>query len=250
MKFIGIIPARYGSSRLEGKPLADIEGKSMIQRVYEQAKKALNEVFVATDDQRIYDHVEHFGGNAIMTSTEHSTGTNRCLEAYEKLDIQADVVINIQGDEPLLVPNQLNELQSCFDDGEVEIATLAIKAKPSEELTDGKGVYVILDNQSFALYFSRSVLPHQRDAEKASWNQHHLYYKHVGLYAYTVKALKEFATMSRTSLEKMESLEQLRWLQNGRKIKVGITAYDTIAIDTSDDLDKVRQLLKSGNIEK
>lgn len=233
MKVLGIIPARYHSTRLEGKPLAEIEGKTMIQHVYERASQALDEVLVATDDQRIFDEVESFGGKVVMTSSAHNTGTNRCLEAYRQSGLTADVIVNVQGDEPLLEPAQLNEIVSCFEDDSVELATLAF---PSEE--EG-GVYVILDKNGDALYFSRSEIPFHREERTTQ------ILKHVGMYAYTPKAIEEFAKMEQTALELAEHLEQLRWLENGKKIRVAITKYKTVAVDTPEDLERVRQLFQS-----
>ena len=247
MNVLGIIPARYGSTRLEGKPLMDICGTPMIQHVYEQAKKALKYVLIATDDERIEKAVKEFGGNVVMTSSEHNTGTNRCLEAYEvfslQLDIRFDVIVNIQGDEPLLEPNQIRSLEACFINEETEMATLVIPVKEKEDLFGG-GVYVVLDKFNNALYFSRSVIPSVRDADKSNWQNKHLFYKHVGMYAFTPKALREFATLQQTSLEIAESLEQNRWLENGKKIRVEITESETIAVDTFDDLVRVRKIIE------
>lgn len=246
MNVLGIIPARYGSTRLEGKPLIDICGKPMIQRVYEQAKKKLKYVVVATDDERIKKTVQGFGGNVVMTSTDHSTGTNRCLEAYEvfaaKSNVDFDVIINIQGDEPLLEPEQLKLLVSCFNTT-TEMATLVIPVKEKENLFNG-GVYVVLDKFKNALYFSRSVIPFVRDIDKADWQQKHTFYKHIGMYAFRPDALREFASLQQTSLEIAESLEQNRWLENGKKIRVEITTSETIAVDTQEDLEKVRQIIE------
>ena len=246
MNVLGIIPARYGSTRLEGKPLLDICGKPMIQRVYEQAKKALEYVVVATDDKRIEKAVQDFGGEVVMTSSKHTTGTNRCLEAYEivtaKTNIHFDVVVNIQGDEPLLEPEQLKLITSCFDE-EIEMATLVIPVKETENLFEG-GVYVVIDKFKNALYFSRSVIPFVRDAEPLQWQQKHTFYKHVGMYAFVPDALREFATLQQTSLEKAESLEQNRWLENGKKIKVEVTHSNAIPVDTFDDLEKVRAIVR------
>ena len=242
MKVLGIIPARYLSTRLEGKPLADICGKPMIQRVYEQAKIALGSVLVATDDQRIVDAVKAFGGQVTMTAAEHTTGTSRCLEAYQNSEIEVDVVVNIQGDEPLLEPQQLEEIVNCFDDKTVDFATLVFPN--AEELRAGNGVYVALDKNLNASWFSRSVIPHMHGIERNEWDKTHQFYKHVGMYAYTPKALVEFSKMEQTTCEKAESLEQLRWLENGNKIRVGITKYRTIAVDTIEDLERVRQLIQ------
>lgn len=246
MNVLGIIPARYGSTRLEGKPLMDICGKPMIQRVYEQAKKILDDVVVATDDKRIEKAVQDFGGNVVMTSSKHSTGTNRCLEAYRVFSSAAnkkyDVIINIQGDEPLLEPEQLRLLISCFIDDATELATLVNPVKENENLFDG-GVYVVLDKNKNALYFSRSVIPFIRDEEKSNWQNKHTFYKHVGMYAFSPSALNEFATLQQTSLELAESLEQNRWLENGKKIRVEISHYYTIPVDTISDLENVRSII-------
>jgi len=246
MNVLGIIPARYGSTRLEGKPLMDICGKPMIQRVYEQAKKILDDVVVATDDKRIEKAVQDFGGNVVMTSSKHSTGTNRCLEAYRVFSSAAnkkyDVIINIQGDEPLLEPEQLRLLISCFIDDTTELATLVNPVKENENLFDG-GVYVVLDKNKNALYFSRSVIPFIRDEEKSNWQNKHTFYKHVGMYAFSPSALNEFATLQQTSLELAESLEQNRWLENGKKIRVEISHYYTIPVDTISDLENVRSII-------
>ena len=248
MKFVGIVPARYGSTRLEGKPLVDINGKSMIQRVYEQASQALADVYIATDDERIEAEVKSFGGKVVLTSKLHTTGTNRCLEAIEKInatvDQPFDAVINVQGDEPMLVPDQLNQLLSCFEDSSTELATLIAKVQRLDDLFNESEVFVVSDKNDFALYFSRSVIPHIRDTHKSKWLEKNTFYKHVGLYAYTYNALKQFASMDQTTLELTESLEQNRWLENGGKIKVAVTEYDSIPVDTIDDLEKVRSIIK------
>lgn len=245
MKVLGVIPARYGSTRLEGKPLIDLCGKPMIQRVYEQVKKSLEYVVVATDDKRIFGAVNAFGGNVVMTSPNHNTGTNRCLEAFqifsEQTKIDFDVVINIQGDEPLLDPKQLKQLVSCFEDETAEMATLIIPVKENESLETG--VFVTIDKYKNALYFSRSVIPFVRDAEKTDWTKTHTFYKHIGMYGFKPSALVEFAELTQTSLELAESLEQNRWLENGKKIKVAITEIHTIGVDTPEDVEKVRKLL-------
>jgi len=247
MDVLGIIPARYGSTRLEGKPLLDICGKPMIQRVYEQAKLILKDVVVATDDQRIEKVVKDFGGNVVMTSSKHNTGTNRCLEAYDVFssgsDINFDVIVNIQGDEPLLEPEQIKLLISCFVDDSTELATLVNPVAKNENLFEG-GVYVVLDKFKNALYFSRSVIPFVRDEDKSNWQKKHQYLKHVGMYAFTPKALREFSTLQQTSLELAESLEQNRWLENGKKIKVEISQYHTIPVDTLADLENVRTIVR------
>lgn len=249
MKVLGVIPARYGSTRLAGKPLIDLCGKPMIQRVYEQVEKSLEYVVVATDDKRIEAAVNAFGGNVVMTSPNHNTGTNRCLEAYqifsEQTKIDFDVVINIQGDEPLLNPTQLNELITCFNDETTEMATLIIPVKENESLETG--VFVVKDNQMNALYFSRSIIPFVRDADKTHWTKKHTFYKHIGMYGFKPNALIEFADLQQTSLELAESLEQNRWLENGKKIKVAVTESPTIGVDTPEDVEKVRQILLEQN---
>ena len=245
MKVLGIIPARYGSSRLEGKPLVDICGKPMIQRVYEQAKKALDFVLIATDDKRIEKVVKAFGGYVIMTSIDHTTGTNRCLEAYnlflKEKDFEFDIVLNIQGDEPLLEPEQIKSLVSCFNVSGTQMATLVIPTKPKDKLNSG--VFVVFDKNMDALYFSRSIIPFVRDKDKDDWTNNSTFYKHIGMYGFTPKALKEFSNLEETSLEKNEKLEQLRWLENGNKIKVAITNHESVAIDTAHDLEKVRKII-------
>lgn len=246
-KFLGIIPARYGSSRLEGKPLADICGKPMIQHVYERATQTINDVYIATDDVRIVEAVESFGGNVVMTSVDHSNGTSRCLEALdiinEKTGSQFDAVINIQGDEPLLEPVQLTELVESFDD-KTEFATLVLPVVHEEDLTNNSEVFVTFDRNMNALYFSRAVIPTVRGIQPKEWMQHTTFYKHIGLYAYTREALAKFSTLEATNLEKLESLEQLRWIEHGYKIKVGITEHDSIPVDTKEDLERVRQIMK------
>ncbi len=247
MKALGIIPSRYQSSRLPGKPLADIMGKPMIQHVYERASEAF-ECLVATDDQRIFEAVQAFGGQVIMTSSAHTTGTNRCLEAYEKYSAEKkasyDVVVNIQGDEPLIQAAQLRELLHCFTHPGTALATLAIEVREAKELYGDSDCFLVLDDQQNALYFSRAVIPPVRGVPKENWIEHHTYYRHLGLYGYTPEALTRFARMEQSSLEKAESLEQNRWLQSGRKIKVGITAYESISVDTAEDLEKARMLFK------
>lgn len=247
MEFLGIIPARYASTRLEGKPLIDIAGKPMIQWVYEHAQKALQHVYVATDDQRIESIVTGFGGKAIMTSPNHSTGTNRCLEAYDKIrrqmDIQFDVIINIQGDEPLLHPDQLNVLMECFDVSNTEIATLVIPVTNKEELDNESEVFVTFDRHLTALYFSRSVIPAMRGVPKNEWMQHNTYYKHAGMYAYTPEALRKFAELPQSTLEITEGLEQNRWLEDGGKIRIGITEHQSIPVDTIEDLERIRHIM-------
>lgn len=246
LSFLGIIPARYASSRFPGKPLAMIGDKPMIQRVYEQAKKVLTDVYVATDDNRIYDAVESFGGKAVMTSDKHRSGTDRCYEAYCNVSSKADVVINIQGDEPFIHEEQICEIMECFDDPATQIATLIRKFDPAQgfdTLDDCTKPKVVIDNNRNALYFSRSVIPFVRNAEKENWASETTYYMHVGMYAYKASVLAEITKLPQSSLEIAESLEQLRWLQNGYKIKTGLTDKPTIGIDTPADLEKAIRYL-------
>lgn len=246
LSFIGIIPARYASSRFPGKPLAMIGDKPMIQRVYEQAKKVLADVYVATDDNRIYDAVESFGGKAVMTSDKHRSGTDRCHEAYRNVGSKADVVINIQGDEPFIHEEQIREIMECFDDPATQIATLVRKFDPSQgfdALNDCTKPKVVIDSNRNALYFSRSVIPFVRNAEKKDWPSETAFYMHVGMYAYKAAVLAEITKLPQSSLEIAESLEQLRWLQNGYTIKTGLTDKPTIGIDTPADLEKAIRYL-------
>jgi len=248
MKFLGIIPARYGSTRLEGKPLADIHGKTMIQWVYEKAAKALPDLVVATDDDRIFKAVISFGGNAVMTSADHNTGTNRCLEALRKVSKQGgtnfDTVLNIQGDEPMLEPEQLLTLMDCFKNPATELATLVIPVTDSYDLENNSEVFVTFDKNMKALYFSRAVIPVVHTVPKGEWMGKTTFFKHVGLYGYTAKALEEFASLPQSHLETTEKLEQNRWLENGGVITVGVTHHQSVPVDTPEDLERVRQLLK------
>ena len=246
MKFIGIIPARYGSSRFPGKPLADMAGKPMIQRVYEQVKKALDEVWVATDDERILQVVENFGGKAVLTSPDHKSGTDRCNEAFSKIGNEFDVVINIQGDEPFIQPQQIETLKTCFDSKDTELATLVKPFKKEdgfEVLFNPNSPKVILNKNSEAIYFSRSIIPYIRDVHHTEWLDKHIFYKHIGMYAYRADILKKITLLPQSNLELAESLEQLRWIENGYKIKVGLTDIETIGIDTPEDMQKAIQLL-------
>ena len=246
MKFIGIIPARYASTRFPGKPLADMKGKYMIQRVYEQARKVLDHVCVATDDDRIFNAVQSFGGEVVMTSAQHRSGTDRCFEAYRTLGGHEDVVINIQGDEPFIKPEQIESLIACFDSPQIQIATLVRPFEASEgyeALANPNSPKVVLNERHEALYFSRSVIPYLRGVEPAEWLARHTYYKHIGMYGYRADVLGQITCLPQSSLELAESLEQLRWLQNGYTIKVGITTQETIGIDTPADLQKAIALL-------
>ena len=246
MKFLGIIPARYASTRFPGKPLADMKGKYMIQRVYEQARKVLDHVCVATDDDRIFNAVQSFGGEVVMTSAQHRSGTDRCFEAYRTLGGHEDVVINIQGDEPFIKPEQIESLIACFDSPQIQIATLVRPFEASEgyeALANPNSPKVVLNERHEALYFSRSVIPYLRGVEPAEWLARHTYYKHIGMYGYRADVLGQITCLPQSSLELAESLEQLRWLQNGYTIKVGITTQETIGIDTPADLEKAIALL-------
>ena len=250
MKFIGIIPARYGSSRFPGKPLADMAGKPMIQRVYEQVKKALDEVWVATDDERILQVVESFGGRAVLTSADHKSGTDRCNEAFSKIGNDFDVIINIQGDEPFIQPQQIETLKTCFDSKETELATLVKPFKKEdgfEVLFNPNSPKVVLNKNSEAIYFSRSIIPYIRDAHHTEWLDKHIFYKHIGMYAYRADVLKKITLLPQSNLELAESLEQLRWIENGYKIKVGLTDIETIGIDTPEDMEKAIKLLNLNN---
>lgn len=248
MKFIAIIPARYASTRFPGKPLALLGGKPVIRRVYEQVARVLDEVLVATDDERIRCAVEAFGGRVVMTSPDHRSGTDRCREAYEKQGRTFDGVINVQGDEPFIRPEQLQLLQSCFDDPDTDIATLVkpfTVADGLEALENPNSPKVVLDARSRALYFSRSVIPYLRGVERQEWLERHTFYKHIGLYAFRTEALLSVTSLPQSPLEKAESLEQLRWLENGYRIGVGITDAETVGIDTPEDLQRAERLLES-----
>ena len=239
MKTIIIIPARYASTRFPGKPLADIGGMTMIQRVYEQAVKSgvAKKVVVATDDERIFAHVKDFLGEVVMTSATHKSGTDRCFEALEKTGEEYDVIINLQGDEPFVQPEQLHKLASCFSDSSCKIATLVKKIEKNEDVENPNVVKVVKDTNNYALYFSRSVIPFNRENENIP-----TYFKHLGLYAYRAETLKEITSLQPSSLELAESLEQLRWLENGYKIKVAETELESIAIDTPLDLKRAEAL--------
>ncbi|MBK7431828.1 MAG: 3-deoxy-manno-octulosonate cytidylyltransferase [Bacteroidetes bacterium] len=244
MKIIGIIPARYASTRFPGKPLVDIQGKSMIQRVYEQCIKAdkLSSVLIATDDQRIYDHVISFGGKAWMTSHEHQSGTDRCAEIIESGKAgDWDAVINIQGDEPYIHPEQINLLCEVMQEKSVAIGTLVKKIDAQSELFNHNNVKVVLNNKLDAIYFSRSPIPFNRNFPEDEWLKHSTYYKHIGIYGYKTKTLLEISKLAKTNLEVTESLEQLRWIENGYQIKAAVTHLESVSIDTPDDLLKINE---------
>lgn len=249
MKVLGIIPARYQSSRLPGKPLADIHGKPMIQWVYEKAKLGLDEVIVATDHQGIAEVVKGFGGEVVLTSDQHRSGTDRCLEAYQKWSAQkgaAEVIINIQGDEPLLDPEELLRLRDLFLDPNCDLGTLVKKIETQTELDNRSGCFVTINKLNEALYFSRQLIPFLRDLPYEQWLGAHTFYKHIGLYAYRPEALARFAQMEMSSLEKAEALEQNRWLENGGRIKVAFSeAADSLSVDTPEDLEAVRKTIAS-----
>jgi 3-deoxy-manno-octulosonate cytidylyltransferase (CMP-KDO synthetase) len=247
MKFIGIIPSRYASTRFQGKPLADMDGKIMLQRVYEQAQKALSDVWVATDDERIVQAVTGFGGNVVMTSTTHRSGTDRCYEAYRHIGKSFDVVINIQGDEPFIQPEQIDALKSCFSSPDVQLSTLVKPFKKEDgfdALFNPNTPKVVINKQQEATYFSRSIVPYIRDANPAEWLEKHTFYKHIGMYGYRADVLGEITQLAQSSLEKAESLEQLRWIENGYKIKVGFTDVETIGIDTPADMEKALKWMR------
>ena len=245
--FAGIIPARFASTRFPGKPLAMIGNKTMIQRVWEQSCKSLDQVYVATDDERIFNAVKEFGGLPVMTSGTHKSGTDRCAEAAEIIisttDIKIDIVINIQGDEPFIRPEQIDSLKSCFSDNSVQIATLVRNVKQGEDLFNPNHPKVILDSEKNAIYFSRAVIPYIRGSEPSDWVNKFSYLKHIGLYAYRFETLKKITRLHEGSLERAESLEQNRWLENGFKIRTSVTEWESIGIDTPEDLEKARLLL-------
>jgi 3-deoxy-manno-octulosonate cytidylyltransferase (CMP-KDO synthetase) len=247
--FTGIIPARYASTRFPGKPLAIIGGKTMIERVYNQAALVLDNVYVATDDERILKTVQSFGGKVVMTSSSHRSGTDRCAEAAGIIfdhNMSADrVVINIQGDEPFIRPEQISSLKECFSDISVEIATLVREVLPDEDLFNPNHPKVILSKLMNAMYFSRSVIPYVRDKEKEQWSDSHVFYKHIGLYGYRASTLAQITLLPQSSLELAESLEQNRWLQNGYQIRAAITQWESIGIDTPEDLEKATAFLLS-----
>jgi 3-deoxy-manno-octulosonate cytidylyltransferase (CMP-KDO synthetase) len=270
MKFIGVIPARYASSRFPGKPLIDLGGKSMIQRVYEQAQKAecLSRVVVATDDERIFKHVVSFGGEVIMTSVNHESGTDRCAEVLQFVNTEAiindletnknahsfafkpkrerttfDAVINIQGDEPFIEPAQINQVAEILRGGLFPIASLAKRLTDLEHINNPNAVKVVFSEKGSAMYFSRSPIPFLRNVPQSEWHLSGAFFKHLGLYGYKTTALKKLAELPTSALEKFESLEQLRWLEAGFMIGIGITDLETIGIDTPEDVAKIKHLI-------
>ena len=241
MNILGVIPSRYGSTRFPGKPLIDIDGKTMIQRVYEQSKKStrLNRVVVATDDERIFNEVKRFGGDVVMTASSHESGTERCNEVLEKMSENFDVVVNIQGDEPFINPKQIDQLCVCFEDKNTDIATLVKEIKDNEELFNPNRPKVAFDENNFAKMFSRETIPVVEGVVKEEWLNRQKYYKHIGIYGYRADVLQEICKLPPSPLEIKERLEQLRWLENGYKIKVAQTSFEAIAIDTPEDLKKI-----------
>ena len=243
MKFMAIIPARYASTRYPGKPLAILGGKTVIQRVYEQVKSVLDDVYVATDDDRIYSTVTDFGGKAVMTRADHKSGTDRIEEAAEKIGLDADVIINVQGDEPFIQPSQIKTLMQLFDAPETQIGTLGKPFESIDAVENPNSPKIVTDNRGFALYFSRSTIPFIRGKERDSWFGEYPFLKHLGVYAYRREVLAEVTKLPMSSLEKAESLEQLRWLQNGYRIRVGLTDIETVGIDTPEDLTRAEEFL-------
>ena len=246
MEFVAIIPARYASTRFPGKPLAMLGGKPVIRRVYEQVTGVLPDAVVATDDERILRAVEEFGGRAVMTSAEHRSGTDRCWEAYGKLGREYDAVINVQGDEPFIAPSQLQAIARCFDDPSTDIATLVkpfTEADGLDALENPNSPKVVLGSADQALYFSRSVIPYLRGIPREEWLGRHTFYKHIGIYAFRSDVLRAVTSLPQSPLELAESLEQLRWLENGYKIGVGISTAETVGIDTPEDLARAGEFL-------
>ena len=246
MKFILIIPARYQSSRFPGKPLARLGNKPIIQHVYESACQAIEQVWVATDDQRIFDCVTNFGGNALMTGSDLQSGTDRCAQAARKISEQTpfDVVINIQGDEPFIHPSQIELLKSCFSNSSDEIATLIKKIEDPEILFNPNRPKVVIDSRQQAIFFSRSPIPYVRGTAADKWLDVHTFYHHIGLYAYRKDILSRITRLTVSPLEKAESLEQLRWLENGYRIRTATTNSESMGIDTPEDLEKAHQFLQ------
>lgn len=245
MKVLIVIPSRYGSTRFEGKPLVDIAGKSLVRRTYEQALKTNldAEVVVATDDQRIYDHVSAFG-NCMMTATDHVSGTDRCFEVMSRINGSFDVLINLQGDEPFILPSQIELLASEFSEHHTDIATLQKPIKSSEELFNPNIVKVISDGNSKAIYFSRQAIPYYRGLEESTWVDNYPYRRHIGMYAFRTEICSKLSELQPGVLEQTESLEQLRWLENGFTISVKDTDFVSPAIDTPSDLITVDNFLK------
>lgn len=243
IQFIGIIPARYASTRFPGKPLALLAGKPVIEHVYRRVEEALGTAYVATDDERIAQATRDFGGKAVMTRADHKSGTDRIAEALEKIGSKANVVVNVQGDEPFITKRQIETLCHCFDDQQTHIATLGKPFENMEAVENPNSPKIVTDLKGFALYFSRSVIPYVRGIGQKEWIDHFPYLKHLGIYAYRTDVLREITQLPQSPLEKAESLEQLRWLQAGYRIKVGITDEETVGIDTPEDLVRAERFL-------
>lgn len=243
MKFATMIPARYASTRFPGKPLAMLGGKPVIQRVYEQVRRVMDDVWVATDDRRIYQAVVDFGGQAVMTREDHRSGTDRIQEAVEKTGTTADVIVNVQGDEPFIRPEQIDTLCRQFDNPQTQIATLGKPFAAMDEVENENSPKIVTDKDGFALYFSRSVIPFVRGTARDAWLDCYPFLKHLGVYAYRREILREVTRLPQSSIEKAESLEQLRWLYNGYRIRVGITHHETVGIDTLADLQRAEAFL-------
>ena len=237
----GIIPARYESTRFPGKPLVDIHGKSMLQRVYEQCLKSkLDRLIVATDDERIVAHVNTFGGEVILTASTHKSGTDRIAEAVNQLNLQDDgIVVNIQGDEPFIQPEDINLLAACFENPTIQIATLVKKIDAIETLENPNNPKVVLNTNKEALYFSRAPMPHLKGFKKEDWLNHHVFFKHIGIYGFRSAILKEITQLPISLLEKKEGLEQLRWIENGYRIQTAETNSESIAVDCPEDLIRI-----------
>lgn len=252
MKFLALIPARYGSTRFPGKPLADIAGKTMIERVYRRVAEVFPDCYIATDDDRIEQTVRKFGGRAVMTSGLHRSGTDRCREALDKIEaatgIGYDIVVNIQGDEPFVSSEQLRAIEFCFDDPSVEIATLVKPFGKTEDIFNSNSPKVVVDKKGFALYFSRSAIPYIRGAEAGQWQARHTFLKHIGLYGYRCNVLRAVTGLPPGTLEQCESLEQLRWLENGYRIRTSVTHSETLAIDTPEDLAAAVKWMTENNV--
>ncbi|MGM9714379.1 MAG: 3-deoxy-manno-octulosonate cytidylyltransferase [Prevotella sp.] len=248
MRFIAIIPARYASTRFPGKPLAILGGKPVIEHVYNQTRRIIDDVYVATDDSRIYAAVTAFGGRAVMTSPEHKSGTDRVEEAVARVSAERgetwDVVVNVQGDEPFIHPRQIETVMACFDDPDTQIATLGMPfGNNMEAIENPNSPKIAVTVNRFALYFSRSVIPYSRGVERKDWGAAYPYLKHIGLYAYRRDVLGQVTQIPPSPLEKAESLEQLRWLEHGYRIKVGLTDMETIGIDTPEDLRRAEEFM-------
>ena len=246
MRALAIIPARYASTRFPAKPLVLLGGKPIIQWVYERVAQCVEYTYVATDDERIYNAVKGFGGEVVMTSSEHRCGTDRCCEVLEKLNLDVDIVINIQGDEPFVDREHIELLKQGFESEETDIVTLAIpfsEVGGIEALENPNSPKVVIDPSGHALYFSRSVIPYIRGVERSEWLKHHTFYKHIGMYAFRPNVLRARTSLPQTPLEKLEMLEQLRWLESGYKIKIGITDIETVGIDTPEDLVKAEEYI-------